>query len=98
MKQIAFGDSITAGAGASVQANCYVNLLNNMLGIIIDNTGVSTAMAIDECSVLYARTTIAGDKSTVMFGTNDQAKYDIDVAKKGYFIDCLRAYATWLCL
>ena len=96
MKQIAFGDSITAGAGASVQANCYVNLLNTMLGLVIDNTGVSTAMAIDECSVLYSKNTVLGDKSTVMFGTNDQAKYNGDVVKKSNFIDCLRAYGIWL--
>lgn len=97
MKYISFGDSITAHAGASPASNSYINLLNVDFGQAFENTGVSTAMAIDCTSALFSKNTASGDKSVIMFGTNDQAKYDVDVTKRGYFIDAIRGYAVWLC-
>jgi lysophospholipase L1-like esterase len=96
MTMHAFGDSITAGAGASSPANSYIGKLNASLGITIDNAAVSTSMVMDQTPSLYARTISPGDKSIVMLGTNDQAKYDSDPSKRGYYIDGLRAFCARL--
>jgi len=94
----AFGDSITAGAGASSAAKNYVALLGADLGVTFDNGAVSTSMAMDQADAIYARSPqiTAADKCIVALGTNDQAKYDVDPAKRGYFIDAMRAYGVWL--
>lgn len=91
-----FGDSITEGAGASSPANSYVGKLGAAMGVTIDDAAVSTSMVIDQTPALYARTISHGDKSIVMFGANDQAKYGTDPAKRGYFIDGLRAFCARL--
>jgi len=44
----AFGDSITAGAGASSATKNYVALLGSDLGVTFDNGAVSTSMAMDQ--------------------------------------------------
>lgn len=96
MKLFAFGDSITAYAGASSPQNAYISKLAASLSATLDNSGVSTAMAIDQGTALINKAPAVGDVSTVWFGTNDQAKYDTDPAKRIYFIDCIRAYAVRL--
>jgi lysophospholipase L1-like esterase len=96
MKYTALGDSITYGAGASSSANSYIGRLNTDLGVTVDNAAVSTSMVMDQTPALYTRTTSTGDRSIVMLGTNDQAKYNTDPVKRGYFIDGLRAFSTWL--
>jgi hypothetical protein len=96
MSNKAFGDSIPTGAGASSSASGFIGLLNTALGVAFDNAAVSTAMAIDQTAALFQRNTVSGDKSIIMFGTNDQAKYDADITKRGWFIDAIRSYALWL--
>lgn len=96
MKYFAFGDSITANAGASSSQKSYIGLLNADLGVIIDNGAVSTSMAMDQADAVYSRQPAQGDRCIVALGTNDQAKYDVDPAKRGYFIDALRAFGVWL--
>lgn len=96
MKLFAFGDSITAYAGASSPQNAYISKLAAALGATVDNSGVSTAMAIDQGGALINKAPAVGDVSTVWFGTNDQAKYDSDSVKRSHFIDCIRAYAVRL--
>ncbi|NTF35574.1 SGNH/GDSL hydrolase family protein [Agrobacterium rubi] len=91
-----FGDSITAGAQSTSTAKRYTNLLASALGVTLNNSGVSTAMVMDQYSTLFSRLPIAGDLGTVAFGTNDQAKYDVDPVKRGYFIDGLTAYILWI--
>lgn len=92
----AFGDSITAGAQSTSLAKRYANVLAADLGIILDNSGVSTAMVIDQYSALFSKMPLSGDRGIVAFGTNDQAKYDLDPAKREYFIDGLTAYILWV--
>lgn len=87
-----FGDSITAGAQATAASTRYANLLSSSLGMVLDNSGVSTAMVMDQYSALCSKAPSAGDSATVMFGTNDQAKYDVSADKRKYFIEGLAAY------
>lgn len=96
MNLFAFGDSITAFAGATSAAKAFISQLALALGLSLDNSGVSTAMCIDQGSALLSKAPVAGEVSTVWFGTNDQAKYDTDPAKRGFYIDCMRAYAVRL--
>lgn len=91
-----FGDSITEGAQSTSTAKRYVNLLSTALGTTLDNSGVSTAMVMDQYSTLFSKLPLSGDIGTVAFGTNDQAKYDLDPTKRGYFIDGLTAYILWV--
>ncbi|KAA8555108.1 hypothetical protein [Pseudomonas marginalis] len=94
MTLFAFGDSITAFAGATSAAKAFISQLALALGLSLDNSGVSTAMCIDQGAALIQKTPAAGDMASIAFGTNDQAKYDVDPAKRGYYIDCLRSYAV----
>lgn len=96
MKYFAFGDSITTGAGASPASNGYIGLLNLEVGQAFENTAASTAMAIDSTAALFGKNSATGDSSVIMFGTNDQAKYGLDVQKRGYYIDAIRAQSVWL--
>lgn len=90
------GDSIGTGAGATIPANGFIGLLNADLGVTFDNIAVSTAMVMDHYTAVYGKNLPAGSLSILNYGTNDQAKYDVDATKRGYFIDGLRAYAIWL--
>ncbi|MFL9881300.1 SGNH/GDSL hydrolase family protein [Herbaspirillum rhizosphaerae] len=90
-----FGDSITAGAGASSFSNSYIGRLQSDLSITIDDAAVSSSMVMDQADALYSRSFGVGDKTLIMFGTNDQAKYDLDIDKRRYFIDGLRAFSFW---
>lgn len=94
MTNFSFGDSITAGAGASVPANSYISKLGVLLDLAFVNSAVSTAMLADQEAVFGMKTIDAGDTTVLAFGTNDQAKYNTDPAKRGYFIDGLRHYAV----
>lgn len=94
MNLFAFGDSITAFAGATSAAKAFISQLALALGLSLDNSGVSTAMCIDQGSAFMQKSPAAGDMTSIGFGTNDQAKYDLDPAKRGYFIDCLRSGAV----
>jgi lysophospholipase L1-like esterase len=97
MTHYAFGDSITAGTGASLQANCYVNRLNTDFSLTTVNGGVSTNMVMDQAPKVYGVNTVAGDVSTSMLGTNDQAQYAAQgSAGLAYYIDGLRALSVWL--
>lgn len=91
-----FGDSITAGAQSTSATNRYTNLLASALGVTLDNSGVSTAMVMDQYSAMFSKLPLLGDIGTVAFGTNDQAKYDLDPAKRNYFSDGLTAYILWV--
>lgn len=95
-KLITFGDSITDGAITSQLSERYANRLATVLNATLVNKGVSTYMAVDGSDALMSVSTTADDFATVMFGTNDQAKYGADPAKRGYFIDALRAYVVRL--
>ena len=91
-----FGDSIATGAGASGAAAGYLAKVALAFFMSLDNSGVSTAMCIDQGAALIQKAPAAGDMASIAFGTNDQAKYDVDPAKRGYYIDCLRSYAVRL--
>lgn len=89
----AFGDSITSGAEASTPANRFISRLNQALAVQFKNLAVPGSMVMDQEAAVYAETFAPGDVTLLGFGVNDQAKYVDDAAKRGYFIDGLRAYA-----
>lgn len=92
MKLVVFGDSIAAAAGASSPANGFASKLAAALGATLVNNGVSTAMAIDQGTQLFNTVLAADDIPADDFGTNDQAKYDTDPAKRACWVNCIRAF------
>lgn len=93
----AFGDSVTAGTGASSAAKSYVGVLNTLSGLTTNNKGVSSRMALDVTTDLYnvSPAPAAGDTSILEFGINDEAVYATDTTKLGYFIDAMAAAAIF---
>lgn len=90
-----FGDSIAAGMAASIPAKSFAGLLAPQFPVLAKH-GVSTAMIVDQWDIVQAVTIDPGDTSIIFVGTNDQACYDTNVAKRGYFIDAQRATAVRL--
>lgn len=79
-----FGDSITAGAGASSTANRYANLLAASLGRTLANYGVNGNCAADQAIVSRGVTFSASDIATLMIGANDSQRYFTTV-QQGYY-------------
>lgn len=96
MKYVIAGDSISVGVGASAPAKSYAAILSADLGQAIESTASSGHMVPDQAAGVYGKNTVAGDKSVIMLGTNDAAQYGSDSAKRGYFIDGLRALSIYL--
>lgn len=94
MKINFLGDSITAGAGASVHANCYVKAVESILGCEVCNFGVggtriatqrvpSEESMYDEHFMLRAEKMGAADFVFVFGGTNDYGHGDAELGKMG---------------
>lgn len=90
-----YGDSITTGTGATSFANSYLGLLQTDLGVTFSNQAVSTSMAMDQATALYSIAASSGDVTTIMLGTNDQAKYNTDATKLDYYVKALRAFGIY---
>lgn len=90
-----FGDSITAGSGASPGSNSYFNLLNSSKtgGT---NSGVSNACSGDIARTVTGVTPNPAHVHTLMIGTNDARHYKGDTAKQGYYAGFVRHIITWL--
>lgn len=93
---VVFGDSIPTAAGASSPSKGLMQLFASRHGLTLINKAVSTAMALDETTQLMNTVMQPADKAAVMFGTNDEAKYDLDLVKRGYFINTLTSYVARL--
>lgn len=83
--QISAGDSITGPGTAATSGNSYVSLLSTTLGVPITNYGVSGDQAADQAVRTYGVNLAAGDKATLMVGTNDQFLYGTSTYKQGLF-------------
>ncbi len=73
-----FGDSITAGTGASIPANDYISLLSEFTGWSFKNNAVGYSMVPDQAPYVFATNIYSNSISTLMLGTNDQYHYGID--------------------
>ena len=93
----AFGDSITAGIGAtSASTTAYIPLLSGLAGWTVTNAAVSTSMILDQLTPILATTTAVGDAYTLQIGTNDQRTYQTDATKRTVFERAHQAAIAWL--
>jgi hypothetical protein len=94
----AFGDSITAGTGATVPANKYVSLIGTALSVTPTDQGVGGDQAADQESEIY-QTTVNSTGSqlfTYMVGTNDMAHYFANADQLANYQSFMLASAAWL--
>ena len=87
---ICFGDSLTHGYGASVQANAWVDLLKPV------NVGVPAAQAADVSINVHQFQPWALVPYTILVGSNDVARYRDNTAKQAFYGRCLRSILAWL--
>jgi Cu/Ag efflux protein CusF len=96
----AFGDSITAGSGASTSANRYVNLVAAEKGWTLTNYGVGGARLNDHYimdAILNISTSYTGNYS-LMCGTNNYHRDTDDKAYQASFREGLMACVAWLAI
>lgn len=94
-----FGDSITQGVGASPATNGWAFLLWPALGSSgSTNYGVSNTMVADMATTTYPISVAAGDRSTIMIGTNDSRILLADPVKRGFYKLGLKEQIAWLAL
>ena len=91
-----FGDSITAGTGASATANRYVNLVAANTGWTLTNHGVGGTRAPDGADLVYAANPSNSTQYVLAFGYNDLINYGTNSAGQSTFTDALTAEAAWL--
>lgn len=96
----AFGDSITAGSGASTSANRYVNLVAAAKGWTLTNVGVGGARLNDH----YIMDTVLGtsvgysDNYSIMCGTNNYHRDTDSIPYQDSFREGLMACVAWLAI
>lgn len=86
------GDSITYGYGVTASQR-YSTQLATALGLPEVNRGKNNDMAADQAHKATIATRVAGDKATIMVGTNDERTYGVNATKLGYYIGYLRRLA-----
>lgn len=89
---ICFGDSITHGYGASVQAKAWVDLL------IPVNVGTPAAQAADVSIAAHQFTPWHLSPYTVLVGTNDITRYRDNADKRAFYARCVRSIVAWLAM
>lgn len=71
-----FGDSISAGTGASPSSFAYVPLLSTQVGLTVHNKSLGGSMAADQVDSVYSVTPgTTSQLYTYMIGTNDVGRY-----------------------
>ncbi len=97
----AFGDSITYGAGATVPANQYTNLLAAGEGTVMTDRGIPGALACDMGDLqIFANENPAATANpiyTVLIGTND-ANTKGTGSYEAVFNTCHQAALAWLAI
>lgn len=95
---VAFGDSITAGEGATTQANRYVDIIASSKGWSLTNTGVSGHRLNDPgiTDQVYALSVDYTSNSSIMCGTNNYHRDDTSSAYQDSFRENLGAVLSWL--
>jgi hypothetical protein len=91
----AFGDSYTAGVGASPSSNKYITLLETNLGMTANNVGESGTGIMDVQFKMYRDFAAFGQSNrnptTVLIGFNDYLKSSSGSATQGMFPYAFRA-------
>jgi hypothetical protein len=96
----AFGDSITAGVGASTLANDYVSVLASDLSVTVADDGVSGSTANSQEDSVYT-TNVPSTGSplyTYMIGTNDISFYGSNVDEQTNYQSFIMASAAYLAI
>src|ERR1044072_3303789 len=95
-----FGDSITAGTGASDTAHRYVNLLAAAKGWPLTNVGNSGKRMNDPAMIdaMYAETVGDSKVYTLLSGVNDARTGGTDLTLLDSFRGCLQAGIAWLAI
>lgn len=89
-----FGDSITAGAGASTITKSYAALLDASLGTPSVDHGINGSAAADQVIVARGVVTTPSDIVTIMIGVNDAQRY-LDATTQGYYKAFVRELVSW---
>lgn len=96
----AFGDSITAGVGASIPANDYVSLLGTLYGAVVTNNGVGGYQAADVSRLegIFNSSPVDSNNPlvTLMIGTNDASEEGVGGYEENYNLIC-QAIISWMC-
>lgn len=95
-----FGDSITAGTGASDAAHRYVNLLAAAKGWSLTNVGNSGKRMNDAAMIdaMYAEVVGENKVYTLLSGVNDARTGGTDLTLLDSFRGCLQAGIAWLAI
>lgn len=92
-----FGDSITAGVGASTLANSWAGLFGT--NYAVTNCARSGDQAADQSAEIQANHTPSSSRRyALMVGTNDHRTYRTDTAKQVAFKSFFRQCVGWLTL
>lgn len=83
----AFGDSITAGTGATTPANAWVSIVGSFLGITPTNHGSAGSQAADQFPIIYPFNPVDSTRQLITYavGTNDNFIYQTDPDKQANF-------------
>lgn len=95
-----YGDSITAGLGASGASTRWANLLAAMKGFTLTNSGVSGARSNDPTvmDAIYGTNITSNTNSTLMIGVNNARANGTNIGYAEVFRGCVLAEAVWLAL
>jgi len=95
----AVGNSLLAAAGVGLTnlANRCVALLHADFGGSLDNMASNGHAVPDQAFPLVTRNITASDRVLFGLGTNERDNGGGSAAKRGYFIDGLRAMVMWCC-
>jgi lysophospholipase L1-like esterase len=88
----AYGDSITAGVGASPVSKSWIGLFTPA------NLAVSGSQAAEVSKAVQSSGPDPDATYTIMIGTNDHRHYKTDTAKQEYFRKFFRQSLAWLAL
>lgn len=95
-----FGDSITAGVGASAPAFDYVSLLGNATAWNVTNGGVSGSGIADagQIDTIYATVIAVNKNYTLLTGVNDMRNIGTNAAQQTIYRNALQAALTWMAI
>src|SRR5690554_67251 len=91
-----FGDSITAGYGATQPERAWARVFASRQTGAYQNFAAYGAMAFDMASPIYATAIEPGDVSLYMIGTNDERIYGTSAASMSSFRRAVMAEYAWL--
>src|ERR1043166_3611932 len=95
---VAFGDSITAGTGASDQAHRYIEIVAATKSWTLTNNGVSGARLNDPgvIDAIYGTTVTDTDNYSLLIGTNNMHLNNTDANYQDSFRSNLMPVLQWL--